>query len=499
MPFPDLDDSWTRRLPRAVGRSAVPFVAMALFAGFSRANAAIAVGIVALAMLALGVFTPLAAEWLDLKIGVLTKALASGLSAALAIIVWTVGIAPAWLAGRAIGSGMTRRSGSGWSRAYRSDGLEWSTASSSRAPVSRLTGRERHLLRLRQLVTGAVSVTVVVVLFVAIAQPDRGGPSTPWAKSNDFPVEPWSFPTEPWARELLTEFPKFERDPKLGWKLDDISTEHITVIDGVRVTIGVSDPDLTIWMFGGSTTYGVGQRDQNTIASAMVRIAQDRGIHLAITNFGVPGYSNWQESIEFAELAKSAGRTSPDLAIFYDGANEVAQAWERVDFGRFNLDEPHLLAVSNEDRESMLRSAKRRGYKRIGEAEILKVMPGLVAGQYQRGVSRILETSASSGVPVVLFWQPQLLNIPIDRPRVKDLLKLLKSSPEAKAMYADRWGSPPKLAGDGEVIDLTRAFDRVTQPVFFDWAHTNEYGATISARAILDHLWPQLVQLIEGR
>ncbi|MGB3409643.1 MAG: hypothetical protein WBA45_00490 [Microthrixaceae bacterium] len=486
-------------MAQAAGRSAAPFVAMGLFAWLGSESAAIAVGLVGLSIFALGVFLPVAAKWIDLKLGLLTKMVATALSAVLAITVWIVGVVPAWLAGRAIGSGMTSRSGSGWSRVARADGLERSTAASTQSLNSTLSGRARYVLRLRQLLTAAFSITVVVVLVVAIAQPDRGSSSTPWAKSNDFPVEPWSFPGEPWARELLKEYSTFAKDPDLGWKLEDMSTEHVTITDGVRVTIGPPDPELTLWMFGGSTTYGVGQRDQNTIASAMVRMAADRGIRLAVTNFGVPGYSNWQESIEFEELTKSGERTPPDLAIFYDGANEVAQAWERVDFGKFNLDEPHLLTVSNEDRDSMLRSAERRGYERIGEAEILKVMPGLVAGQYQRGVSRILETSAISGVPVVLFWQPQLLNVPIDRPRVKDLLNLLKSSPEAKAKYANRWGSPPKVVGDGEVVDLTRIFDHVAQPVFFDWAHTNEYGATVAANAILDHLWPQLVQLAKAR
>ncbi|MGB6058731.1 MAG: hypothetical protein WBF71_10735 [Microthrixaceae bacterium] len=486
-------------MARSAGRSAAPFVAMGLFALFGRGTAAIAAGLVAVSVLALGVFLPLAGEWMDLKLGLLTRAVATGLSAALAIILWIAAIVPAWLAGRATGSGMASRSGGGWSRVDRSDGLERSTAASTRSLSSALGGRARYVLRLRQLLTGAVSVTVVFVLVVVIARPNWSRPSTPWARSNDFPVEPWSFPGEPWAGELLKEFPKYEKDPNLGWKLQDISTEHITVIDGLRATIGVSDPELTIWMFGGSTTFGVGQRDQKTIASTMVRIAQDRGIRLAVTNFGVPGYSNWQEATEFAQLIKSGERTPPEMAIFYDGANEVAQAWERVDFGKFNLAEPHLLTVSAAERDSMLRAAKRRGYERIGASQIAEQMPGLVAGQYQRGVSRILETSATSGVPVVLFWQPQLLNIPVDRPRVKDLLKLLKSSPEAKARDSSLWGSPPKIVDDGKVVDLTRVFDHVTQPVFFDWAHTNEHGATIVAEAILDHLWPKIVQLANKR
>jgi hypothetical protein len=74
-------------------------------------------------------------------------------------------------------------------------------------------------------------------------------------------------------------------------------------------------------MFGGSTTWGEGQRDQYTIASWVSRLAEEAGTPLRIDNYGERGWTHYQEMI--LDGQQLALRTPPDLALFYDGLNEI--------------------------------------------------------------------------------------------------------------------------------------------------------------------------------
>lgn len=77
----------------------------------------------------------------------------------------------------------------------------------------------------------------------------------------------------------------------------------------------------TVWVFGGSTTWGEGQRDQYTIASYLARLAEESATPIEVSNYGQRGWTHFQEMILFEqEVAK---RGAPDIAVFYDGANEI--------------------------------------------------------------------------------------------------------------------------------------------------------------------------------
>ena len=53
-------------------------------------------------------------------------------------------------------------------------------------------------------------------------------------------------------------------------------------------------------MFGGSTTYGLNQRDGHTIASELARAAAADGIELDVHNKGNNGQLHWMEAERFA-------------------------------------------------------------------------------------------------------------------------------------------------------------------------------------------------------
>lgn len=79
---------------------------------------------------------------------------------------------------------------------------------------------------------------------------------------------------------------------------------------------------LTVFVFGGSTTIGIGVRDSETIPAFLDEILARRGAGRAVHvyNFGAPGYFSLVERVFFARLLKQG--FVPDLAVFIDGYND---------------------------------------------------------------------------------------------------------------------------------------------------------------------------------
>jgi hypothetical protein len=79
---------------------------------------------------------------------------------------------------------------------------------------------------------------------------------------------------------------------------------------------------LTVFLFGGSTTFGYGVPDDQTIAFYLQEYLSQTGSkkEVRVYNFGCESYYSTQERILFEQLIK-AGST-PDIAIFIDGLND---------------------------------------------------------------------------------------------------------------------------------------------------------------------------------
>jgi len=80
---------------------------------------------------------------------------------------------------------------------------------------------------------------------------------------------------------------------------------------------------VNIFFFGGSTTFGYGVRDDETIPSVLQDLLPRQGCTspIYVYNFGRGGHNSSQEQILFARLL--LGGFTPQLAIFLDGINEV--------------------------------------------------------------------------------------------------------------------------------------------------------------------------------
>ena len=79
---------------------------------------------------------------------------------------------------------------------------------------------------------------------------------------------------------------------------------------------------LTVFLFGGSTTFGYGVPDDQTIATYLQEYLSQAslGKEVRVYNFGCESYYSTQERILFEQLIKAG--SIPDVAIFIDGVND---------------------------------------------------------------------------------------------------------------------------------------------------------------------------------
>lgn len=397
-----------------------------------------------------------------------------------------------------------------------------------RRPLPRRAfGRER---RLRGHLAGRTLRVVAVVAVVAVAAvavyekettvrapvdspfgPAASGPPSgtvyhdTWVVFEARRVSEHLFPGEPWGRDVLLAQDNADMhfqtdDPKYGWRNLDVDVPYTTVVGGHRVTYEIPDPTLTIWLFGGSTVYGFGQRDEHTIASELVREAQAHGHAVRVVNFGVPAYVNWQETQVFEDELGRGER--PDLAVFLDGANDMKLAWERELWNLLDASQPTVLAATRALQEQRQAAVDASGYT-IADRDCTLPTCGyhdldrearLAAEQYRMGVEKARRLGRQHGVAVAHFWQPFVATMPPDAPGVATVLDTMDMDADFLAQSQQAVRDAARLSGV-HPIDITDMFDNATQPEFFDWAHTNEHGARLEAAVMYRYLDPVIDQL----
>lgn len=125
---------------------------------------------------------------------------------------------------------------------------------------------------------------------------------------------------ETWSRPLVY-------DPFTQFKEDAFQGEYVRVYaQGFRHTAGQGawppeQDKLNVFLLGGSTTFGYGVTDHETIASYLQPLLSEKtGREVRVYNFGRGYYYSRQELILLEQLLLQGFR--PDIAIFIDGINE---------------------------------------------------------------------------------------------------------------------------------------------------------------------------------
>ena len=130
-------------------------------------------------------------------------------------------------------------------------------------------------------------------------------------------------PVAMWREIKLGTAQWLSYQPYTVWTRKPIQGQYVNVDEqGCRVTeFNSNEPDaLRIWMVGGSTTWGMGVPDTETIPSRLAKLFNDSGVPTRILNLGHTGFVSTQEVVTLVRELQM--REAPDIWVVYDGLNE---------------------------------------------------------------------------------------------------------------------------------------------------------------------------------
>ena len=100
----------------------------------------------------------------------------------------------------------------------------------------------------------------------------------------------------------------------------DFSCGGVTIANGLRLTANQpKKPSLTVHVFGGSTVFGTGSTDDETIPSQLQHLVNQRGLNVSVKNYGFMTLVAAQQKAALANAEIKKG----DVVIFFDGGNDA--------------------------------------------------------------------------------------------------------------------------------------------------------------------------------
>ena len=193
------------------------------------------------------------------------------------------------------------------------------------------------------LVLAPLSVKAVYDSFSRLVPRFSGGGETSAVLSNYSQFE--------WAEQHFKDLDRTRTSYRdfVIWRAEPYESQTITIgSDGLRRVEQAPNASADeVWLFGGSTMWGVGSDDANTIPSQLSRVAE-----VTVSSYAQRGYVARQSLNELVNVYSGVVRPGPvaRVVVFYDGVNDVL--WkcltENVEMG--SLYEQHIrdaLAVDN--------------------------------------------------------------------------------------------------------------------------------------------------------
>jgi hypothetical protein len=317
---------------------------------------------------------------------------------------------------------------------------------------------------------------------------------------------PWA--QEFWKEEYLRRGTAYEDRyvPFLIWGGKLWHSEYINVDEGfignLRRTANPScnqAPRKVIWMFGGSTVFGYGVPDTETIPSHLSRELNSAGsVCFVILNAGVEGYVTNQELLLLVEALKTGQR--PDMVIFYDGANEGEAATSpgiqvpHLEFERVKARiEGSLVSkldfVQSSNSLGLARAIagrfRRNDSSAVPPTELVaRASAGL--DNYEANIRVVRSLGKAYSFKVFCFWQPSLAfpGKPL-APFEQQLQGHILDSKSFKILTAVNEEAARRSLRGGDFVFLGQVFGSVKEPLYIDqYMHLGPRGNQIVAQAI---------------
>jgi hypothetical protein len=339
---------------------------------------------------------------------------------------------------------------------------------------------------------------------------------------------------ETWPIEHYRELERLEErwEPYLYFRQKPFHGKTINIeTSGRRATWqslpgnrGRSGPkgSIKLLMLGGSSLWGFGARDDQTIPSIVGRELERRGYGVENRNLAEIGYTSTQEVVALVRELQTGYR--PQFVVFYDGVNDTTSAFlegaaglttnERNRRKEFNLLQSpgrlatalahNLIADSGSYRFAQA-AARKLGFSAPTSpqplaAESVAALAESTVRTYEANIAIVEGLGKSYGFHPLFFWQPTVFTKPVLAAFERDeAANFGWSEPIFKEVFG-RIRSSAALKSDRAFHDLSGIFADTEGLVFIDHCHTTETANMPIAREIVQSLLAAVEQgLAEDR
>jgi lysophospholipase L1-like esterase len=271
--------------------------------------------------------------------------------------------------------------------------------------------------------------------------------------------------------------------------------------DGLRRTWNRAEgkDDARIYMFGGSTIWGFGSRDEGTIPSALSRLLAEARLDVQVKNFGQNSHVSTQEVIVLLKALET--EPAPDIVIFYDGANDTGsslvtgfagQSYAEKDRAReFQiLWRPRDLFSALLARSGFVRwnrfTEPPRGFPAPPDPKRADQLAREVVQRYAANVRLVEEIGRVVGFQPIFYWQPTVQDKRHRSPFERSLLVRDKAVNFFKRVHQDLVAHET-LAHNENFHDLTELFAEEREPCYIDRVHlSEEANRKVASRMLVD-------------
>ncbi len=262
---------------------------------------------------------------------------------------------------------------------------------------------------------------------------------------------------------------------------------------------------VKVLMLGGSSLWGFGARNDQTIPSLVARKLQEASFRIEMKNLAEIGYVSTQEVVALVRELQSGYR--PDLVIFYDGVNDTTSALlegeaavttnEQNRRAEFNIRQSparlgaaliaRLVADSASYRFAQVIGRRLTGSTGAGRppsADRSSELAAAVVRRYQANLEIVDKLGQGFGFEALHFWQPVVFDKPALTPYEREEAARFAWTREFFQKVHDGLQASAALRDNPRFHDLSQLFAASDRLVFIDYCHTTESANATIADAI---------------
>ena len=179
-----------------------------------------------------------------------------------------------------------------------------------------------------------------------------------------------------------------------------VSTNDQARNSSPSVSTGEGADTLVFWFLGGSTMFGIGVTDAETIPAAFVRQWQQRNrTPIKVVNYGTPLYFSYQELMLFADNL-FRGKV-PGAVIMLDGLNDCSAPYPAYLRNPYNT--PRLQRILNPD---LYKKTTFFRYSDWPDSPNRQRVSEIILEYYLENIENVKRLADEYKIQLYCFWQP---------------------------------------------------------------------------------------------